>query len=104
MTIEFLLGSRNGALLAQVGEFARGLGWEADGSVAPALRLHVPGDAGLDVFLHFLNHVALTATSIGVDLAEPTCRVQYREGHANVEVALEFRLADISLRTPLAGA
>jgi len=103
MTIEFLLGSKNGALLAHVGEFARGLGWKADGGVASELRLHLPDDAGLDVFLHFLNQIALTATSIGVDLAEPTCRVQYRERNANVEVALEFRLADISLRSPLAG-
>ena len=104
MTIEFFLGSSNGGLLANVGEFARGLGWEGSGSKASELRLHLPDDAGLDVFLHFLNQVALTATSLGVDLTEPACRVQYREGHAKVEVALEFRLADISLRAPSMGA
>jgi hypothetical protein len=104
MTIEFLLGSKNGALLLHVGEFASGLGWEPDGSTASALRVRVPDDAGLDVFLHFLNQIALTATSMGIDLAEPTCRVQYRERHASVEVALEFRLADISLRGPSMGA
>lgn len=104
MTIEFFLASSNGGLIAHVGDFARGLGWEGNGSTAPELRLRLPDDAGLDVFLHFLNQVALTATSIGVDLNEPTCRVQYREGHAKVEVALEFRLADISLRAPSMGA
>jgi len=104
MTIELILGSSNGGLLANVGEFARGLGWKANGTAPSELQLRVPGDSGLDVFLHFLNQVALTATSMGVDLAEPTCRVLYREEHANVEVALEFRLADISLRAPSMGA
>jgi len=104
MTIEFFLGSSNTGLLANVGEFARGLGWDAAASAASVLSLRVPDDAGLDVFLHFLNQVALTATSLGVDLAEPTCRVQYREGHASVEVSLDFRLADISLRAPSTGA
>jgi len=104
MTIEFFLASSNGGLLAHVGEFARGLGWEARGSAASELRLRVPDAVGLDVFLHFLNQIALTATSLGVDLAEPTCRVQYREGQAKVEVALAFRLADISLRAPSIGA
>jgi len=104
MTIEFILGSSNSALLVHVGEFAQGLGWEAGARGASELRLRLPDAAGLDVFLHFLNQIALTATSIGVDLTEPTCRVQYREGQAKVEVALEFRLADISLRAPSMGA
>ena len=104
MTIEFVLVSTNVGLLAHADEFATGLGWQVQQNAASTLRLHVPGDAGLDVFLHFLNQIALSATSLRIDLAEPTCRVQYREGNARVEVALAFRLADISLRAPTMGS
>jgi len=104
MTIEFVLGSANAGLLAHADEFATGLGWQVHSNAASTLRLRVPDDAGLDVFLHFLNQIALSATSMGIDLAEPTCRVQYREGHASVEVGLAFRLADISLRAPSMGS
>ena len=56
-----------------------------------------------DSLIHdlFASHLA---TSMGIDLAEPTCRVQCREGNASVEVALAFRLADISLRAPTMGS
>ena len=104
MTIEFVLGSANVGLLAHADEFATGLGWQVHENAASTLRLRVPGDAGLDVFLHFLNQIALSATSMRIDLAEPTCQVQYREGNASIEVALAFRLADISLRTPSMGS
>jgi hypothetical protein len=104
MTIDFILTSDSAALLARVGEFSRGLGWAVDTRTGPRLRLQLPSNSGLDVFLHFLNQVALTATTLGVDLGEPACRVQYREAHASVEVTLDFRLADINLRAASAGA
>lgn len=104
MTIEFVLGSANVGLLAHADEFATGLGWQVQENAGSTLRLRVPGDAGLDVFLHFLNQIALSATSMRIDLDEPTCKVQYREGNASVEVALAFRLADISLRAPSMGS
>ena len=99
MTIEFILTSESSLLLTRVGEFSKGLGWTVDTKTAPGkLRLQLPSNSGLDVFLHFLNQVALTATTAGVDLGEPACRVQYRESHASIEVTLDFRLADINLR------
>jgi hypothetical protein len=105
MTIDFIITSESGALLARVGEFSRGLGWAADTKNAPGkLRMQLPSNSGLDVFLHFLNQVALTATSLGVNLGEPSCRVQYREAHASIEVTLDFRLADINLRAASLGS
>jgi hypothetical protein len=105
MHIEFVLTSQSALLLTRVGEFSKGLGWAVDPKSAPGrLHLQLPSNSGLDLFLHFLDQVALTATTAGVDLAEPACRVQYREAHASIEVTLDFRLADINLRAAPTGS
>jgi hypothetical protein len=100
MTVSVTLVSQNEEVLRLVHDFARGLGCAADMSITsggPSLRIEVEdSDRSL---LELLTHVALSATKVGVDVAEPLCQLTYQHRGVTSQVTLALRLADVRIET-----
>jgi len=89
--------SQNDPLLRLVGDFAKGLGCDVHAKEdSSELRIELPA-ADDELILELLGFVALSATRVGADLAEPLCRVTYGRGDARAQTTLDLRIADFRL-------
>lgn len=98
MTVSVVLVTQSDEVRRLVRDFAHGLGCRVDtGALAAGQTLGVELNEDGHSLLELLTHVALSATKVGIDVAEPVCHVTYRHGNVRPEVTLTLRIADFRI-------